>query len=117
MRVEVTNLPRSPVPIKKSLSLPPCSPTFGHFVIVNTTSLSPSMLEPVRPGAASPDRALSLLTFSHFVIVNKLLPPPLSLSDEDDPVAFFWHHNTTHSHIYHDAAGLKSSNASGLKKN
>ena len=39
---------------------------------------SPSMLEPVRPGAASPDRALCLLTFSHFVIVNKtsLSPPP-----------------------------------------
>jgi hypothetical protein len=32
---------------------------------------SPSMLEPVRPGAVSPDRALCLSTFSHFVIVNK----------------------------------------------
>jgi hypothetical protein len=32
---------------------------------------SPSMLEPVRPGAASPDRALCLPTFSDFVIVNK----------------------------------------------
>jgi hypothetical protein len=32
---------------------------------------SPSMLEPVRPGAESPDRALCLPTFSHFVIVNK----------------------------------------------
>ena len=32
---------------------------------------SPSMLEPVRPGAVSPDRALCLPTFSHFVIVNK----------------------------------------------
>jgi hypothetical protein len=32
---------------------------------------SPSMLEPVRPGAVSPDRALYLPTFSHFVIVNK----------------------------------------------
>jgi hypothetical protein len=35
---------------------------------------SPSMLEPVRPGAASLDRALclpaSLPTFSRFVIVN-----------------------------------------------
>jgi hypothetical protein len=45
---------------------------------------SPSMLEPVRPGAVSPDRALCLPTFSHFVIVNKtslslspLIPPPL----------------------------------------
>jgi len=32
---------------------------------------SPSMLEPVRPGAVSPDRAMCLPTFSHFVIVNK----------------------------------------------
>jgi hypothetical protein len=32
---------------------------------------SPSILEPVRPGAASPDRALCLPTFNHFVIVNK----------------------------------------------
>jgi hypothetical protein len=38
---------------------------------------SPSMLEPMRPGAVSPDRALCLPTFSHFVIVNKT---PLSLS-------------------------------------
>jgi hypothetical protein len=32
---------------------------------------SPSMLEPVRPGAMSPDRALCLPTFISFVIVNK----------------------------------------------
>ena len=32
---------------------------------------SPSMLEPVRPGAVSPDRVLCLPTVSHFVIVNK----------------------------------------------
>jgi hypothetical protein len=32
---------------------------------------SPSMLEPVRPGAVSPDRALCLPTLSHFLIVNK----------------------------------------------
>ena len=31
----------------------------------------PSMLEPVRPGAVSPDRALCLPTFRHFLIVNK----------------------------------------------
>jgi hypothetical protein len=39
----------------------------------------PSMLEPVRPGAVSPDRALCLPTFSHFLIVNKtsLSPPPV----------------------------------------
>jgi hypothetical protein len=30
-----------------------------------------SMLEPVRPGAVSPDRTLCLPTFSHFLIVNK----------------------------------------------
>ena len=29
------------------------------------------MLEPLRPGAVSPDRALCLPTFSHFLIVNK----------------------------------------------
>jgi len=38
---------------------------------------SPSMLEPVRPGAVSPDRALYFPTFSPFVIVNKI---SLSLS-------------------------------------
>jgi hypothetical protein len=32
---------------------------------------SPSILEPMRPGAVSPDRALCLPTFSHFFIVNK----------------------------------------------
>jgi hypothetical protein len=32
---------------------------------------SPSLLEPVRPGAVSSDRALYLPTFSRFVIVNK----------------------------------------------
>jgi hypothetical protein len=31
---------------------------------------SPSMREPVRPGAVSPDRALCLPTFCHFLIVN-----------------------------------------------
>jgi hypothetical protein len=55
---------------------------------------SKSMLEPVRPGAVSPDTALYLPTFSHFVIVNKTSlslslslsirgahsPPPLILS-------------------------------------
>ena len=32
---------------------------------------SPPMLEPVRPGAVSPDRALCLPTFSHILVVNK----------------------------------------------
>ena len=40
---------------------------------------SPSMLEPMRPGAVSPDRALCLPTFSHFLFVNKLLSLSLSL--------------------------------------
>ena len=39
------------------------------------------MLEPVRPEAMLPDRALCLPTFSHFLIVKKTsLPLPLSLS-------------------------------------
>jgi hypothetical protein len=41
------------------------------------------MLEPVRPGAVLPDRALCLPTFSHFLIVIKSsfsLPPPPALS-------------------------------------
>jgi hypothetical protein len=38
---------------------------------------SPSRLEPVRPGAVSPNRALCLPIFSHFLIVNE---PSLSLS-------------------------------------
>jgi hypothetical protein len=40
------------------------------------------MLEPLRPEAVLPDRALCLPTFSHFLIVNKTslsLPPSLSL--------------------------------------
>jgi hypothetical protein len=42
---------------------------------------SPSMLELVRSGAVSPDRALCLPTFSHFVIVNRTsLSLSLSLS-------------------------------------
>ena len=40
-----------------------------------------SMLEPVRPGAVSPNRTLYLRTFSHFVVVNKTsLSLSLSLS-------------------------------------
>jgi hypothetical protein len=47
---------------------------------------SPSMLEPVRPGAVSPDRALCLPTFSHFLIVNKTSSlSPLSLGSEAPP--------------------------------
>jgi hypothetical protein len=40
------------------------------------------MLEPERPEAVLPDRALYLPTFSHFLIVNKLLSisPSLLLS-------------------------------------
>jgi hypothetical protein len=37
------------------------------------------MLEPVRPEAVLPDRALCLPNFSHFLIVNKTsLPPPVT---------------------------------------
>jgi hypothetical protein len=41
---------------------------------------SPSMLESVRPGAESPDRALYLPTFSHFLVVNKTSLSPSLLS-------------------------------------
>ena len=60
---------------------PLCLPTrqAGHMAKRRVgVEYSPSMLEPVRPGAVSPDRALCLPTFSHFVIVNKTslsLPP------------------------------------------
>ena len=40
------------------------------------------MLEPVRPEAVLPDRALCLPTFSHFVIVSKT---PFSLSLSSPP--------------------------------
>ena len=44
----------------------------GHMVKRRVgVEYSPSMLEPVRPGAVSPERALCLPTFSHFLIVNK----------------------------------------------
>jgi hypothetical protein len=36
--------------------------------------------EPVRPGAVSPDRALCLPTFSHFLIVKSIKLLSLSLS-------------------------------------
>jgi hypothetical protein len=38
------------------------------------------MLEPERPEAVLPDRALCLPTFSHFLIVNKLLSLALALA-------------------------------------
>jgi hypothetical protein len=41
---------------------------------------SPSILEPVRPGAVSPDRALCLTIFSDFVIVNKNFSLSLSVT-------------------------------------
>jgi hypothetical protein len=46
---------------------------------------SPSMLEPVRPGAVLPDRALCLPTISHFWIVNKI---SLALSCDTAPDHF-----------------------------
>ena len=54
---------------------------------------SPSMLEPVRPGAVSLDRALCLAAFSHFVVVNKtslsLLLPSASSAVSANSVPFF----------------------------
>jgi len=56
-------------------SEPPCvypPAQAGHMAKRSVgVEYSPSILEPVRPGAVSPDRALCLPTFSHFVIVNK----------------------------------------------
>jgi hypothetical protein len=58
-------------------SEPPCvyPPAKAGHIAKRRVGLefSPSMLEPVRLGALSSDRALCLPTFSHFVIVNKLL--------------------------------------------
>jgi len=60
-------------------SEPPCvySPaTAGHMVKRRVgVEYSPSILEPVRPGAVSSVRALCLPTFSHFLIVNKTSQP------------------------------------------
>ena len=60
------------------MSEPPCARQACHMAKWRVgVEYSPPMLEPVRPGAVSPDRALYLSTFSHFLIVNK---PSLSLS-------------------------------------
>ena len=67
--------------VARRVGAPLCLPTrqAGHMAKRRVgVEYSPSMLEPVRPGAVSPDRALCLPTFSHFVIVNKTslsLPP------------------------------------------
>jgi hypothetical protein len=71
------------------------------------------MLEPVCPEAVLPDRALCLPTFSHFLIVNKLLslsPPPVvgqsdfarvgRISDYDDTA------NTSKSSTGDEGAGF-----------
>ena len=60
------------------------------------------MLEPVRPEAVLPGRALCLPTFSHFLIANKtslsLSPLSLSLSffihSLFEPLPLFWSHVT-----------------------
>ena len=53
---------------------------------------SPSMLEPVCPGAVLPDRALCIPTFSHFLIVNKTsLSPPLSPATVTCSYIVGWH--------------------------
>ena len=46
------------------------------------------MLEPERPEAVSPDRALYLPTFSHLLIVSKLLSLYLSLSLSPSPPSY-----------------------------
>jgi hypothetical protein len=69
--------------VARRVGAPLCLPTrqAGHMAKRRVgVEYSPSMLEPVRPGAVSPDRALCLPTFSHFVIVNKT---SLSLSRPD----------------------------------
>ena len=59
-----------PMAVRAPLCLP--SRQAGHVAKRRVgVEYSPSMLEPVRPGAVSPDRAMCLHTFSHFVIVNK----------------------------------------------
>ena len=75
-------------------------------MIVNTPSLSLShMLEPVHAEAVSPDRALCLPTFRHFLIVNKTslslsLARALSLSWEGRRLS---HHL---SHLSHHLSNL-----------
>jgi hypothetical protein len=68
-----------------NLLLPPPPP---HLACPSLASSS-SLLEPVRPGAMSPDRALCLPTFSHFLIVNKTSLPLSS------PIHI---HTQTHTH-------------------
>jgi hypothetical protein len=72
-----------PLPLSPSPSLPPSLRTDGGPCVYPPAKAehmakrrvrveySLSMLEPVRPGAVLPDRALCLPTFSHFLIVNK----------------------------------------------
>jgi hypothetical protein len=74
----VKRLLKSRYPSGPSLSLGHVTRPPGHMVKQRVgVEHSPSMVEPVRPGAVSPDRALCLPTFSHFLIVNKT---PLSFS-------------------------------------
>jgi hypothetical protein len=68
--------------LANSLTLHGQTESGGHVVVLAVRC----MLEPVRPGAVSPDRALCLPTYSHFLIVNKtsfslsLSLPPSTLS-------------------------------------
>ena len=67
-----------PIKVKPPCVYPPAKA--GHMAMAQRRvgiEYSPSMLEPVRPEAVLPDRALCLPTFSHLLIVN---PTSLSLS-------------------------------------
>jgi hypothetical protein len=70
-----------------NLLLPPPPP-----LACPSLASSSSLPEPVRPGAMSPDRALCLPTFSHFLIVNKT-SLPLSLQ-------YIHLHTHTHTHTH-----------------
>jgi hypothetical protein len=70
-----------------SLSLPLVYRNSLPQTVCGGIEYSPSILEPVRPGALSPDRALCLPTFRHFVIVNKTsLSLSLSLHNYIQPI-------------------------------
>ncbi len=62
-------------------SEPPCVRQACHMAKRSVgLECSTSTLEPVRPGAVSPDRALCSMTFSHFLIINKNLSFSLTLT-------------------------------------
>jgi len=67
------------------IALPCLLPLLPLLLLLLLYSTRRHMLEPVRPEAVFPDRALCLPTFSHFLIVNKTslsvsVSPPISPS-------------------------------------